>query len=74
MQEGTVVRWLKAPGDRIAKDEAVVEILTDKVTTTLESPAAGILEEILVAEDSTVAIATPLARIQTDLPQVNRSS
>jgi len=61
--EGTVTRWLKAVGDTIAVDEPLVEISTDKVDTEIPSPVAGVVEEILVAEDETVEVGAVLARV-----------
>ncbi len=61
--EGTVTRWLKQVGERIEIDEPLLEVSTDKVDTEIPSPIAGVLEEILVAEDETVAVGTELARI-----------
>jgi pyruvate/2-oxoglutarate dehydrogenase complex dihydrolipoamide acyltransferase (E2) component len=61
--EGTVSRWLKRPGDRVSKGEAVVEVETDKVNTELESPADGVLVEVLVGEGETAAVGQVLARI-----------
>ncbi|MCU1431175.1 MAG: sucB, partial [Actinotalea sp.] len=61
--EGTVTRWLKAVGDEVALDEALLEVSTDKVDTEIPSPFAGTLTEILVAEDETVGVGTALARI-----------
>ncbi len=61
--EGTVTRWLKKPGDRVERDEALFEISTDKVDTEIPSPAAGTLAEILVPEGQTVPINTVVARI-----------
>ncbi len=61
--EGTVTRWLKKVGDRVEVDEPLVEVSTDKVDTEIPSPVAGILEEILVAEDETVEVGTPLAKV-----------
>jgi len=61
--EGTVTRWLKQVGDSVAVDEPLVEISTDKVDTEIPSPIAGIIEEILVAEDDTVEVGAPLVRI-----------
>ncbi len=43
MDEGTVLRWLKQPGDEVAAGEELVEIETDKATMTYESPESGIL-------------------------------
>ena len=61
--EGTVSRWLKRPGDQVRKGEALVEIETDKVNTELESPADGVLSEVLVAAGETVPVGRVLARI-----------
>jgi 2-oxoglutarate dehydrogenase E2 component (dihydrolipoamide succinyltransferase) len=61
--EGTVTRWLKKVGDTVAVDEPLVEISTDKVDTEIPSPIAGVVEEILVAEDETVEVGAVLARI-----------
>ena len=61
--EGTVTRWLKNVGDTVTVDEPLVEISTDKVDTEIPSPIAGVLEEILVAEDETVEVGSVLARI-----------
>lgn len=61
--EGTVTRWLKNVGDSVDVDEALLEISTDKVDTEVPSPVAGVLQEMLVAEDETVEIGAVLARI-----------
>jgi len=61
--EGTVTRWLKNVGDSVAVDEPLLEVSTDKVDTEIPSPVAGTLQEILVAEDETVAVGTDLAVI-----------
>jgi 2-oxoglutarate dehydrogenase E2 component (dihydrolipoamide succinyltransferase) len=61
--EGTVTRWLKKVGDTVAVDEPLVEISTDKVDTEIPSPFAGVVEQILVAEDETVEVGGVLAVI-----------
>ncbi len=61
--EGTITKWLKKPGDRVDKDEALLEISTDKVDTEIPSPAAGVLGQILVEEGRTVEVGTALAVI-----------
>jgi pyruvate dehydrogenase E2 component (dihydrolipoamide acetyltransferase) len=63
--EGTVTRWLKNVGDRVEVDEPLLEVSTDKVDTEIPSPIAGIIEAILVAEDETVEVGTPLVTIGT---------
>ncbi len=64
--EGTVLAWHKQPGDKVELDETLLEIGTDKVDTEVPSPAAGVLKEILVAENETVDVGTPLAVIATE--------
>jgi len=64
--EGTIGRWLKQPGDRVAKYEALVEVVTDKVNAEIPSPFEGVLAEILVPEGATVPNGAALARIEGD--------
>ncbi|MEZ5424787.1 MAG: 2-oxoglutarate dehydrogenase, E2 component, dihydrolipoamide succinyltransferase [Pyrinomonadaceae bacterium] len=54
--EGTVSKWLKAVGDKIEKDEPLLEISTDKVDAEVPSPVAGTLLEIRTAEGETVEV------------------
>ncbi len=54
--EGTVLKWLKAVGDKVEKDETILEISTDKVDAEVPSPVAGTLIEILTAEGETVEV------------------
>ncbi|WSB59387.1 2-oxo acid dehydrogenase subunit E2 [Streptomyces anthocyanicus] len=61
--EGTVTRWLKQVGDRVEADEPLLEVSTDKVDTEIPSPAAGVLLEILAAEDETVEVGAGLGII-----------
>ncbi len=61
--EGTIVEWLKRPGDWIESDEVVCVVTTDKVDVEIPSPAAGRLERILVEPGETVAVGTALAEI-----------
>ncbi|MGA2437509.1 MAG: 2-oxoglutarate dehydrogenase, E2 component, dihydrolipoamide succinyltransferase [Acidobacteriaceae bacterium] len=56
--EGTITKWLKKVGDKVERDEPLFEISTDKVDAEIPSPAAGTLQEIKVAEGSTVQINT----------------
>src|ERR1035438_1031825 len=59
--EGTITKWMKKVGERVERDEPLFEISTDKVDAEIPSPAAGILTEILVKENETVAINTVVA-------------
>ncbi|MDY6143549.1 MAG: 2-oxoglutarate dehydrogenase, E2 component, dihydrolipoamide succinyltransferase [Arcanobacterium sp.] len=61
--EGTVTTWLKAVGEEVEVDEPLLEVSTDKVDTEVPSPAAGILEKIVVDEDETVDVGTVLGYI-----------
>jgi 2-oxoglutarate dehydrogenase E2 component (dihydrolipoamide succinyltransferase) len=63
--EGTVTRWLKAVGDSVAADEAILEVSTDKVDTEIPSPVAGTLLEITVAEDGVAQVGSQLGLIGT---------
>lgn len=63
--EGIVARWLRQVGDQVEKDEALVEITTDKVDTEIPAPASGTLVEILVPEGETVPVGGVLARLET---------
>jgi pyruvate dehydrogenase E2 component (dihydrolipoamide acetyltransferase) len=61
MQEGTVVRWLKAEGSNVELGEPVAEIETDKAVVEFESYASGVLHTILVEEGATVPVGQPIA-------------
>src|ERR1700709_690080 len=61
--EGTIVRWIKKPGDSVQRDEPLFEISTDKVDAEIPSPASGTLSEIKVDAGSTVQINTVVAVI-----------
>ncbi|HUJ28975.1 MAG TPA: dihydrolipoamide acetyltransferase family protein [Myxococcales bacterium] len=61
--EGTVVRWIARPGQRVERDEPLVEIATDKANTEIPSPSAGVLVEQLAKEGSVVAVGGPLAKL-----------
>ncbi|MEO7453740.1 MAG: dihydrolipoamide acetyltransferase family protein [Fimbriimonadales bacterium] len=63
VHEGTVSRWLKNVGDVVKEDEAIVEIMTDKVNTELQAPAAGVLVKILIPEGENVKVFEPLGLI-----------
>ncbi len=61
--EGTILRWIVAPGAPVALDDPLVEIETEKVTVEIPSPFAGTLTQVLVPEGETVPVGTPLAEI-----------
>lgn len=66
MSEGTLVKWLKKPGDSVAVDEDIAEVETDKATMTMPSFEEGILHAIYVKEGETVALGAALALILSD--------
>lgn len=64
--EATISRWLKNPGDAVAKDEIILEISTDKVDSEIPAPAAGVLVEVLYNEGDVVPVKEVIARIDTE--------
>ncbi len=77
--EGTVGKWFKQVGDKIEQYEPVMEVITDKVTTEIPSPAGGTLLQVLVPEGTTVKAGTLLAVIgqpgeKVEAPPVSNAS
>jgi 2-oxoisovalerate dehydrogenase E2 component (dihydrolipoyl transacylase) len=68
VSEGTIGRWLKQPGERVERDEPLVEIQTDKVNAEVPSPVAGILQQILLPEGTTAAVKADMAIIGDEAP------
>jgi pyruvate dehydrogenase E2 component (dihydrolipoamide acetyltransferase) len=64
--EGTITKWLKKPGDKVQRDEPLFEISTDKVDAEIPAPASGVLQEIKIAEGTTVGINTVVGTISAD--------
>jgi 2-oxoisovalerate dehydrogenase E2 component (dihydrolipoyl transacylase) len=62
--EGTIGKWLKKPGDHVAKYEPLLEVITDKVNAEVPSPYEGVLKEILVEEGATVPNNAEIAVIE----------
>ena len=67
LTEGTIIKWHKKPGDKIKKDETLLEISTDKVDSEIPSPASGIVTKLLFEEQATVAVREVIAEIDTDV-------
>ncbi len=63
VSEVTVASWMKQVGDAVEKDEAIVELETDKAAQELVAPRSGVLTEILVAEGDIATIGQTLARL-----------
>ena len=62
--EGTIGKWLKRLGERVERDEPLLEVITDKVNAEVPSPFAGVLTEILVEEGQTVPYNAEIAVIE----------
>lgn len=63
MQEGTLLKWLKQPGDSVARGEIIAEIETDKANIEIESFEAGVLQEVLANEGDVIPVGQVIARI-----------
>jgi len=80
MKEGTVGKWYKKEGDTVSKDEPIVEIISEKATYDLESPASGVLGKILVEEgvdapvNSVLAFITALGEPVPEMEQAVRAA
>jgi pyruvate dehydrogenase E2 component (dihydrolipoamide acetyltransferase) len=61
--EGTITKWLKKPGDKVQRDEPLFEISTDKVDAEIPAPVSGVLQDIKVAEGTTVQVNTVVGTI-----------
>ncbi|MBK7033988.1 MAG: hypothetical protein IPH49_12170 [Ignavibacteria bacterium] len=61
IQEGKILRWVKNVGEKVERDEVILEISTDKVDTEVPSPASGVISQILFAEGDTVEVGKVIA-------------
>ena len=64
--EGTIIKWLKTEGDKVEKDEIILEISTDKVDSEIPSPQAGVIKKLLVPEGETVQVGSVIAHLETE--------
>ena len=60
---GTIARWLKGEGDRVAAGEVIVEVEAEKATQEVEAPVDGVLEAILAVEGDEIRVGDPIAVI-----------
>jgi 2-oxoglutarate dehydrogenase E2 component (dihydrolipoamide succinyltransferase) len=67
IQEGKILNWLKKEGDKIERDEILLEISTDKVDTEVPSPAAGVITKLYFPVGDTVEVGKIIADIETDV-------
>src|SRR2546430_12326099 len=63
--EGTIARWLKHPGDQIAKYESIAEVITDKVNAEIPAPADGTMSELIAKEGDVIPVGQPICSIDT---------
>src|SRR5438046_700812 len=71
MESGTIVRWLKAEGERIEKGEPLYELDTEKVTQEVEADAGGVLLRILAGEGEEIDVGKPVAVIGEEGEEVS---
>ncbi|MCE3236006.1 MAG: Dihydrolipoyllysine-residue succinyltransferase [Vampirovibrio sp.] len=63
MEEGTLLKWLKHPGDKVSKGDAIAEVETDKANMEVEAFDEGTLDEILIQEGQSAPVGQPIARL-----------
>src|SRR5262245_52061850 len=66
MEEGVIIRWMKAPGDTVEKGEPLAEVETDKADVELEASESGVLREIRVPEGQSAAVGAVIAVLGAD--------
>ncbi|KYG29084.1 dihydrolipoamide acetyltransferase family protein [Alkalihalobacillus trypoxylicola] len=71
--EGTINKWLVAPGDTVQKYEPIAEVVTDKVNAEIPSSFTGVIKELFVQEDDTVAVGTLICSIEVESEQKDDS-
>ena len=63
--EGEIVKWLVKAGDTVKEHQAVVEVMTDKATVEVPSPAAGVIGELRATEGQTVPVGSVIFTLET---------
>jgi len=66
MEQGRLAKWLKAPGDRVARGEALAEVETDKATMELEAEQDGVLERVVAIAGTDVPVGEVIAYLLSD--------
>ena len=64
VSEATISKWFKKTGDAVKQDEAIAELETDKVTLEVNSPASGVLKEIITPEGSSVGVGALIGKVE----------
>src|SRR3990172_6953425 len=65
INEGTVIKWLKKEGERVEKDELLLEISTDKVDSEIPSPQSGVISKLLAKEGDMVKVGSVIAKLES---------
>ena len=66
MEEGDILEWQVASGDRVEEGEVLVTVEAEKVTGEVEAPVSGVVTEILAVAGETITVGTVIARIEAD--------
>ena len=74
MESGTIVRWLKAEGDKVEKGEPLYELDTEKVTQEVEADASGVVLKILAGEGEEIEVGKPVAVIGEEGEDISSES
>ncbi|MCR8556814.1 2-oxo acid dehydrogenase subunit E2 [Mucilaginibacter sp. BJC16-A38] len=74
VEEATIIKWTKKPGDYIEADETVMEIATDKVDSEVPSPVSGKLVEQLYKDNDVVKVGAVIAIIETNEPEETKEA
>jgi len=64
IDEATLIAWHKAPGDSVAADEVIAEIMTDKVNLEIPAPCAGVIIALMAEEGDTVSAGQTIASMR----------
>ena len=65
--EGTIAKWLKHPGEPVARYESIAEVITDKVNAEIPAPADGVMGELIAPEGAVIAVGEPICVIETEV-------
>src|SRR5262249_43253170 len=65
--EGTIAKWLKHPGEPVARYESIAEVITDKVNAEIPAPSDGVMGELIAAEGAVIAVGEPICVIETEV-------
>jgi pyruvate/2-oxoglutarate dehydrogenase complex dihydrolipoamide acyltransferase (E2) component len=64
IEEGTIVRWLKAVGEAVEEGEIIVEVETAKAVQEIEAPASGVFSKIILPEGETAPVGAEIGEIE----------